>query len=276
MLKDPFVDKVPRGTIVPIGRVPELVVIGPLVETLDDGSPDSVGTLAESVISDPPVDKPVRDSTGKATESVVIGPSVEKLMGGRTVSGCVGILAGSLVVKSVVKPPEVNVPGMRTDLLVVRIELLVNKPLDVMLLGGRPDTLGKLSEPVKSVSPDVRLPGGRIACGSPMVPVVIGPLVERLRPVSLDELGKMVVSEPPIDERPVPRGSPVPVLLETLGAVKGYKELTGVGSPPDGEVFLAMELNWPVEFGLFEVSAGSNGSLVMVVKVLVPLVIILV
>lgn len=247
MLNDPFAEKVPRETIVSIGRVLVLVVIGPLFETFDDRSPDSIGTLAESVTSDPPVDKLVGDSTGKVTESVVSGPSVEKLMGGRTVSGCVGVLAGSVVVK----PPDVKVPGMRTYLLVVRIELLVNKPPDAMLPGGRPDTLGKLPEPVMSEPPDVRLPGGRIVGGPPVVPVVIGPSVERLRPVSPDKLGKMEVSDPlaeerllaAIDERPVPRGSPVPAFPATQVAVKGYKGLTGVGSPPDGEVYLTMELD---------------------------------
>lgn len=47
----------------------------------------------------------------------------------RTVSGCVKLLAGSVVVKS----SDVKVPGMRTDLLVVRIEPLVNRAPDVML-----------------------------------------------------------------------------------------------------------------------------------------------
>lgn len=128
MLNNSFVDKVPRGGM-PMGRVPELVVIGPLVEILDDRSPDLVGTLAESVTSEPPVDKLVGYSTGRVTEFVVSGPSVGELMGGRTVSGCVRILAGSVAVKS----SDVKVPGMRTDLLVVRIEPLVNKPPDVML-----------------------------------------------------------------------------------------------------------------------------------------------
>lgn len=66
---------------------------------------------------------------GGVTELVVSGPSVEKLVGGRTISGCVKLLAGSVVVKS----SDVKVPGMRTDLLVVRIEPLVNKAPDVML-----------------------------------------------------------------------------------------------------------------------------------------------
>lgn len=139
-----------------------------------------------------------------------------------------------------------------------------------------------------SESPDVRLPGGRITGGPPVVPVVIGPSVERLkegRPVSLDKLGKMVVSEPlvrelllaAIDKRPVPLGSPVPAIPGTPVVVKGYKGLTGVGSPPDGEVFLKRELDWPVGFVVFEVLVGSrDGSLVIVVNVLVPLVIILV
>lgn len=151
-----------------------------------------------------------------------------------------------------------------------------------MLPGGRPDTLGKPSEPVVSEPPDVRLPEGRISGGSPVVPVVIGPSVERLeegRPVSLDKLGEMVVSEPlieellppAIDKTPVPLGSLVPALPGTPVVVKGYKGLTGVGSPPDGEAFLTMELDWPAGF------VGSrDGSLVIVVNVPVPLVIILV
>ena len=128
MLNDLFADKVPSGGM-SMGRVPELVVIGPLVEILDNRSPDSVRTLAEPVISEPPVDKLVADPTGRVTELVVSGPSVENLMGGRTVSGCVELLAGSVVVKS----SDVKVPGMRTDLLVVIIEPLVKKPPDVML-----------------------------------------------------------------------------------------------------------------------------------------------
>lgn len=111
-------DKVPLETITSIGRVAELVVIGPIVEVLDDRSLDSVGTLAESVTTDPVVDRLVWDSTGRDAESVVSGPSVERLIGGRTVTGCVGIFAGSVVIK----PPDVKVPGMRTYLLVVRIE----------------------------------------------------------------------------------------------------------------------------------------------------------
>lgn len=121
-----------------------------------------------------------------------------------------------------------------------------------------------------------------------MVPVVIGPSVERLeegRPVSLDELGKMVVSETLVEEllpaamdkRPVPLGSPVPEIPGTPVVVKGYKGLTGVRNPPDGEVFLTMELDSLVGFVVFEVLVGSrDGSLVIVVNVLVPLVIILV
>lgn len=128
MLNDIFADKVPSGGM-SMGRVPELVVIGPSVEILDDRSPDSVGTLAEPVISVPPVDKLVADSTGRVTELVVSRPSLEKLMGGRTVSGCVELLAGSAVVKI----SDVKVPGMRTDLLEVRIEPLVKIPPDVML-----------------------------------------------------------------------------------------------------------------------------------------------
>lgn len=159
-----------------------------------------------------------------------------------------------------------------------------------MLLGGSPDTLGKPSEPVASEC--VRLPGGLITCGSPVVPVVIGPSVERLdegRLVSLEKLGKMVKSEPlveellpaAIDERPVPVESPVPAPPGTPVAVKGYKGLIGVGGPPDGEIFLVMELEWPVGFVVFEVlgippDGSRDGSLVIVVSVLVPLVIILV
>lgn len=288
MLNDPFVDKVSVETIMSVGRVAELVVIGPLVDILDDRSPDSVGTLAESVTTDLPVDKLVGNTTGRVAESVVSEPSVERLIGGRTVTGCVGIFAGSVVIK----PLDVKVPGMRTDLLVVRIESLVNKPLGVMLLGGSPDTLGKPSEPVANELPDVRLPGGLITRGSPVVPVVIGPSVERLeegRPISLEKLGKMVMSEPLVEEllpaaidgRPVPVESPVPALPGTPVVVKGYKGLTGVGSPPDGEVFLIMELEWLVGFVVFEVleippDGSRDGSLVIVVNVLVPLVIILV
>lgn len=271
-----------------IGVVAELVVIGPLVEILDDRSPGLVGTLAESVTSNPPVNRLVGGSTERVTESVVGGPFVEKLIGGRTVNGCVGILAGLVVSKS----SDVKVPGMRTDLLMVRIELLRNKPSDVMLPGGGPETLGRPAEPVVSELLDVRLPGGRITDGSPVVPVVVGPLVERLeegRPVSLEKLGKMVLSEPlfeelllaAIDERIPPLDRPVPPLPETPVVVKGYKGLTGVGSPPDGEVFLTMELDRPVGFVVFEVleipPVGSRGgSLMMVMNVLVPLVIILV
>lgn len=281
-------DKVPLETITSIGRVAELVVIGPIVEVLDDRSPDSVGTLAESVTGDPVVDKLVWDSTGRVAVSVVSGPSVERLIGGRTGIGCVGIFAGSVVIK----PPDVKVPGMRTDLLVVRIESLVNKPPDVMLLGGSPDTLGRPSEPVASELPGVRLPGGLITCGSPVVPVVIGPSVERLeggRPVSLEKLGGMVMREPlveellpaAIDERPVRVESPVPAPPGTSVVVKGYKGLLGVGGPPDGEVFLLMESEWPVGFVVFEVleispDGSRDGSLVIVANVLLPLVIILV
>lgn len=107
-------DEVPLEMITSIGRVAELVVIGPIVEVLDDRSPDSAGILAESVKTDPVVDKLVWDSTGRDAESVVSGPSVERLIGGRTVIGCVGSV--------VIKAPDVKVPGMRTDLLVVRIE----------------------------------------------------------------------------------------------------------------------------------------------------------
>lgn len=187
-------DKVPLETIISIGRVAELVVIGPTVEVLDDRRPDSVGKLAESVTTDQVADKLVWNSSGGVAESVVSGPSVERLIGGRRVIGCVGILAGSVVIK----PPDVKLPGMRTYLLVVRIESLVNKPPDVMLLGGSPDTLGKPSEAVASELPGVRLPGGLITGGSPVMPVVIGPAVERLeeeRPVSLEELGELVTSE---------------------------------------------------------------------------------
>lgn len=257
-------------------------MIGLLVEILEDRSPDSVRTLAESVTTDPAVDKLVGVSTGNVKESV------ERLIGGRTAIGCVGILAGSVMIKL----PDVKVPGMRTDLLVVRIESLVNKPPDVMLPGGSPDTLGKPSEPGVSEPPDVNLPGGLITCGPPMVPVVIGPSVERLeeeRPVSLEGLGKMVLSEPlveellpaAIDDRLVPVETPVPALPGTPVEVKGYKGLTGVVSPPDGELFLIMELDWPVEFVVFEVLeippvGRGDGSLVIVVNVLDPLVIILV
>lgn len=288
MLNDPFVGKVSLETIVTTGRVAELVVIGPLVEILDDGSPDSVGTLAEPVTTDTPVDKLVGNSTGRVAESVVRGRSVERLLGGRTVIGCVGIFAGSVVIK----PPDVKVPGMRIDLLVVRIESLVNKSPDVMLLGGSPDALGKPSEPVASELPDVRLPEGLVTCTSPLGPVVIGPSVERLeegRPVSLEKLGTMVVREPlveellpaAIDERPVPVESPLPALPGTSIVVKGYKGLTGVGSPPDGEVLLIMELEWPVGFVVFKIleippDGSRDVSLVIVVNVLVPLVIILV
>lgn len=282
MLNDPFVGKVPLETITSTGRVAELVVIGPLVEIPDDRSPDSVWTLAESVTTDPPV------STGRVAESVVSGPSVERLIRGKPVIGCVGIFSESVVIK----PPDVKVPGMRTDLLVVRIESLVNKPLDVMLLGGSPDTLGKPSEPVVNELSGARLPGGLITCGSPMVPVVIGPSVERLeeeRAVFVEKLGEMVMSEPLVEEllaaaidvRSVPVESPVPPLPGTPVVVKGYNGLTGVGRPPDGEVFLIMELEWPVGFVVFEVldipiDGSRDGSLVIVVNVLVPLVIILV
>lgn len=278
-------DKVPLETITLIGRVAELVVIRPIVEVLDDRSPDPVGTLAESVTTDPVVDKLVWDSTGRVAESVVSGPSVERLIG---LIGCVGIFAGSVVMK----PPDVKVPGMRTDLLVVRIESLVNKTPDVMLLGGSPDTLGKTSEPVASVLLGARLPGRLITCGSPVVPVVIGPSVERLeegRPVSLEKLGEMILSEPlveellpaAIDERSVRVESPVPAPPGTPLVVKGYKGLIGVGDPPDGKVFLVIELEWPVGFVVFEVleiapDGSRDGSLVIVVNVLVPLVIILV
>lgn len=106
-----------------------------------------------------------------------------------------------------------------------------------------------MSEP-----PDVRLPGACITGGPPVMPVVIGPSVERLqeeRLVSLDKLGKVVVSEPlveellpvAIDKRPVPLGSPVPAIPGNPVVAIGYKGLTGVGSPPDGEVYLIMELD---------------------------------
>lgn len=181
-------DKVPLKSIMSIGRVAELVAIGPTVGVLDDRGPDSIGKLTESVTTDQVADRLIWDSTGRVAESVVSGPSVERLIGGRRVIGCVGIFVGSVVIK----PPDVKLPGMRTDLLVVRIESLMNKPPDVMLLGGSPDTLGKPSERVASELPGVRLPGGLITGGSPVVPVVIGPSVERLeeeRPVSLEELG---------------------------------------------------------------------------------------
>lgn len=281
-------DNVPLEMIASIGRVAELVVIRPIVEVLDDRSPDSVGALAELVTADPVVDKLVWDSTGRVAESVVSGPSVDALIGGRTVIGCVGIFAGSVVIK----PPDVKVPGMRTDLLVVRIESLVNKPPDVMLLGGSPDTLGIPSEPVASVLPGVRLPGGLVTCASSAVPVVIGPSVERLeegRPVSLEKLGEMIMNKPlveellpaAIDESPVWVESPVPAPPGTPVVVKGYKGLIGVGGPPDGKVLLVMELEWPVGFVVFEVleippTGSRDGSLVTVVNVLVPLVIILV
>lgn len=220
-------DKVPLETITSIGRVTELVVIEPIVEVLNDRSPDSVGTLAKSVTNDPVVDKLVWDSTERAAESVVSGPSVERLIGGRTLIGCVGIFTGPVVIK----PPEVKVPGMRTDLLVVRIGSLVNKPPDVMFLGGSADTLGKPSKPIASELPGVRPPGGLITCGSPVVPVVIGPSVERLeegRPVSLEKLGGMVMRGPlveellpaAIDERPVRVESPVPAPPGTPVVVK--------------------------------------------------------
>lgn len=242
-------DKVPLETITSIGRVAGFVVIRPIVEVLDDRSPDSVGTLAELVTTDLVVDKLVWGSTGRAAESVVSGPSVERLTGSRTVIGCVGIFAGSVVIK----PPDVKVPGMRTDLLVVRIESLVNKPPDVMLLGGSPDTLGKTSEPVASALPGVGLPEGLVTSGSPAVPVVIGPSVERLEEgiaVSLEKLGEMIMSEPlveellpaAIDERPVWVESPAPAPPGTPVVVKGYEGLIGVGGPPDGMVFLVMEL----------------------------------
>lgn len=72
---------------------------------------------------------------------------------------------------------------------------------------------------------------------------------------------------------PAPPGTPV--------VVKGYKGLIGVRSPPDGEVFPVMELEIPVGFVVFEIleippDGSRDGSLVIVVNVLVPLVTILV
>lgn len=281
-------DKVPLETITSIGRVAELVVIGPTVEVLDDRRPDSVGKLAEPVKIDQVADKLVWDSTGRVVESVVSGPSVERLIGCRRVIGCVGIFAGPVVIKL----PDVKLPGMRTDLLVIRIESLVNKTPDVILLGGSPDTLGKPPEAVASELPGVRLPGELITGGSPVMTVVIGPAVERLeegKPVSLEELGNMVTSESlvkgllptTIDERPVRVESPVPAPLGTPVVVKGYKGLISVEGPPDGEVFLIMELERPVGFVVFEIleippDGSRDGSPVIVVNVLVPLVTILV